>query len=143
MAAFSARNARIIFDSVNLLGLTWTINAKVDEVDVSNFEGEGYADYIGGLWEADISFDAIHYGGSVASTTLFPGRITSGYFYLDAGTAKAVYNNAVSEASAASGRYFYFSSLLVTSINVSAEIRSFVKLSVSAKNKGKFTYPMP
>lgn len=143
MPAFSARNARIHFDGVYLLGLKWTVNAKVDELDVSNFEGEGYVDYIGGLWEADISFDAIHHGGAVAATTLFPGRICSGTFYLDAGTAKAVYNNAVTETSVAPGRAFTFPSLLVTSVNVDAEVRGFVRLSVTAKNKGKFTYPMP
>lgn len=150
MPAFSARNARIIFDGSALLGLKWTINAKVDEIDVSSFESEGYVDYIGGLWEADVSFDAIHPGGPSAVTTLYPGRVSTGVFYLDAGTAKAVYNNAVADippgfttSSAAQGRFFSFPYLLITSVSVDAEVRGFVRLSVTAKNKGKFTYPMP
>lgn len=145
MPAFSARNARISLEGVNLLGLKWTVNAKVDEVDVSSFESYGYADYIGGLWEADISFDAIHNGGVTALTNLYPGRITvsPSYFYLDAGTSLQVYNNAVTIASAANGRRFIFASLLISSVSVDAEVRSFVRLSVTAKAKGPFTYPSP
>ena len=144
MPAFSARNARIQIEGVNILGLKWTVNTKVDSIDVSNFEGQGYADFIGGLWEADISFDAIHPGGVAAVTTIYPGYITTAAssFFLDAGTALRV-DTGGAIASAAAGRGFSFPSLLIESISVDAELRSFVRFSCTAKAKGPFLFPKP
>lgn len=140
MPAFSARNARINYDGSNLLGLKWSINVKVDEIDVSNFEGLGYVDYIGGLWEADISFDAIHPGGAAVSyTNLYPGAIVPATFYLDSGSA--IHVRTVAGIATASNRSFSFGNMLLTSVSIEAETRSFIRFSATAKNCGLFTWP--
>lgn len=146
MAAFSARNARISYEGTNLLGLKWSINVKVDEIDVSNFEGRGYVDYIGGLWEADVSFDAIvdnSRAGPGNFTQIWPGKLTLPViFYFDAGTARHVTTAAlVASATVPATRGFLFGSLLITSVSVEAEVRSFVRMSVTAKNAGLFSMP--
>lgn len=143
MPAFSARNSRIRFEGVGILGLKWTVNTKVDEIDVSNFEGGGYADYIGGLWEADISFDAIVDSAAIIGNfiTIYAGKTTGVVdFYMDIGTAVSPYA-AVVTTQPATTRRLTFPSLLITSVSIDAEVRSFVRMSVSAKNKGSYSLP--
>lgn len=143
MAAFSARNARIILNSTSFPGLKWTINTRVDEIDTSNFETRGYTDYTAGLWDADVSFDLIHPGGaSPVLAGLYPGAtVTDCRFYLDYAALPPLNVYTAASDGNASTRYFQFAYLLVTSMSIDAEVRSFVRVSVTAKNKGQFTFP--
>ena len=140
MAAFSARNARVIYEGLALLALKWTVNVKADELDVSNMESQGYADFIGGLWEADISIDAI-VDSANAAFYIWPGKSTSTVtFYFDSGTARKITNNNQYDAST-TAKTIAFNSLFISSVNVDAEVRGFVRMSISAKNKGYFQMP--
>lgn len=143
MAAFSARNARISFEDTWLLALKWTVNIKADELDVSNMESQGYADYIGGLWEADISFDAI-VDSAVASNSFYiwPGKNTGTVtFYFDYSTNVPSITNNNAQVASATTKNIAFTSLFLSSVNIDAEVRGFLRMSVSAKNKGVFQMP--
>ncbi len=165
MSAYSARNARVTVTSAgavttNLMATKWTVNMKVDELDVSNFEGFGYVDYIPGLWEADISFDAIWGSGAAAvvptaslggTTALsaaaeqplvppifYPGTYTGIRLFMDSGRATDPAGAAMASNDATA---WSFPKCLICSASHDAEVRGFIKYSITAKNKGIFSLP--
>lgn len=128
MAFYSAKNARVSVGNTNLFAMKWSINTKVDELDVSNFEGQGYAQWIGGLLDADISVDCVwdaNQNPTGNPPNLIPGQLVSTVkFYADwrgLGPFGA-------------GEAWTFPSLLITALNQETEVRSFIKYSWTAKN---------
>lgn len=146
--AFSAKNARILYSTNTwLLATKWTINVKVDELDYSNFESQGYTVYTGGLWDADISFDAFVDGGGTdpfsTGAVLTPGNVVGPFkFYLANTTAAASVGNNVVVPPTSLPNFWSFPSLFIATVNMDTEVRGFVRYSVTAK-PGAAGWTMP
>jgi hypothetical protein len=128
MAAFSAKNARVKINGTFYKAMKWAVKVKVDEVDISNFETGGYADYTSGLLEAEISVEGFYDSGNPPYPNLTPGSILSNVLlYVDFVNIP--------------GSFWSFPSVLVFDTDNDAEARGTVKFSFRGKNKGTFSFP--
>lgn len=53
----SAKNAKVRIGTQILVAKKWTVTPKSDKLDVSNFEGGGFYEFIGGLVQADVEIE--------------------------------------------------------------------------------------
>lgn len=128
MATYAGKRARVQVNGSNLCATKWSVTNKVDELDVTCFEGNGFAAYDAGVYDADITFDAFwEYNVHAAPPLLVAGANAVIRLYIDYG--------------ALAGTYFNFPTALLTNVTVDAEVRGMVKYSVTAKAHGTYTYP--
>jgi hypothetical protein len=139
MAFYAAKNARVKLGAVNIYAMRWTINAKTDDLDVSNCEGGGFGTYIPGLIDADVTFDGIW--DSVQDPFANPPNISPGAFFgnglTGANATCKFYLDYVNLAS-----FWSFSSLLITSVSQDTDVRGFLKFSCTSKGCGAYTMPV-
>jgi hypothetical protein len=139
MAFYSAKNARVQINGSNLFAMRWTITAKTDDLDVTNFESGGFGIYFGGIMDADITFDAVW--DSVQDPfanppTIQPAAIL-GNGQTGAGATVKFFLDWINL-----GVFWSFSGILVTSVTQDTDVRGFIKFSVAAKNAtGAYTMP--
>ena len=131
MPAFSAKQARVQINGTNVLANKWSCKIKVDELDITNFETSGYADYIGGVIEAEVDCD-IQWNSSAHPTSNPPNlvagaTITNLKLYLDLANLH--------------GAFFLFPSFLILDCSAEAEARGILRFTFRGKNKGTFSYP--
>jgi len=126
---FSAKNAKVRLNGNTFTAKSWTVEATADEIDVSNFEGNGFSDAIGGLKNATITVEYDFDGQSNpfdAPITLAPGQT---------GTNVRLYLNGTT------GPYWSFPSVLVTATPNSANVKEALKGTIRMRNKGTYTAP--
>jgi len=140
MAAFSAKYARVQLSGVNMFALKWTITTKTDALDVTNFEGNGYAAYIGGILDADVSCDCIF--DSAQAPMVNPPNIVPaallGNGLTGAGSSVKFY---LDRTGAAYAGFWSFSQLLIETVNMDTEVRGFIRFTFTAKNNGVYAFP--
>jgi hypothetical protein len=140
MAAFSAKFARVQLSGVNMVALKWTINAKTDALDVTNFEGSGYAAYIGGILDADISCDCVF--DSVQAPFANPPALAPaallGNGLTGAGSAVKFY---LDRTGATYAGFWSFANILIETCNMDTEVRGFVRFTFTARNNGAYLMP--
>ncbi len=131
MSAKSGHKGRIKVNSTVLRSHRWSVNDRVEDFDVTTFENLGFGDYIPGLRDGDISFDA--YWDPVdnpfsAPLSLVPGTFASSIqLFIDKGAITEVYS---------------FGFPLIVSVNMETATRMATHYSVTAK--GAYTiFTMP
>ncbi len=131
MAIFSGKNARVTVGVTDLCMVKWTINGKVDELDVTCFESGGYAEYQGGFQEADINFEGFWELDDHANPpNIMPNTFNALTIFMD-------------RINAGAGVSFFTSDFFISTVTVDAEARGMVKITVSGKASGQFNYPGP
>jgi hypothetical protein len=125
----SAKNAKVRIGATVYTARRWNVNPTAEELDITNFEGAGFADRISGIVDAEITVDADW--DSAASNFANPPNIVTGQTLLN---VKLFLNDTT-------GAFWNFPSVLVTTTPVTAEVRGKVEVSFTAKSKGIFTYP--
>jgi hypothetical protein len=133
MAAFlpvSAKNAKVRLNGTTYTARKWTVTPTVEELDITNFEGAGYADRIAGIYDAEIMVEADW--DSANNNFDNPPSIVVGTILL----------NVVLYLNDTSGPFWSFPSALITTTPNTADVRGKVELNFTAKTKGTFTYPV-
>lgn len=142
MPAYAGYNCRVTLNGTTLRGNNVTINVKADIHDVTAFDQDtfvapedataGYANFISGVLEADISLEA-HY---FTEDNPFAGALAI--------AAGAYYNNLLIrlEKTRAPGVLWTFSKVVLESLDFMEQVRDAIHFSARFKNRGKiWTYP--
>lgn len=124
MAVYSGKFARIQIGGVNLTSTRWTVNCKVDALDITTQSDLGYGRYQGGVMDADISFEAFWDG------TNNPFNVPS--LKPNSTVAITIFVDRVNLPNAAT-QTFIFPEVFVESVSTDAEVRGMVKYTVSGK----------
>lgn len=142
MPGISGKNSRITFNGVNLLGTRWSLNLKVDEVDITNFEsptavliagGPTYSinQYVMGFFDYEFTADAVWNSGTAVLNSppgIFPGfSPTTVTLEPDRATA------------AMAGKTIVFTKPMVTACTAQTEVRGAVTYNFSMKNGNETT----
>jgi len=125
----SAKNAQVRFGNYVFTAKKWQVNPKGDALEITNFEGGGFADWIGGVIECDFTIDADW--DSASDPFANPPNIVVTSIL---STIK-LYTNLVGSA------FWSFPSALVTDTPFSADVRQTESFSCTCKAKGTFQYP--
>ncbi len=142
MAAISTRNARVRVTELttntvaNILATHWTVEVRSDEIDVTNFETGGFAQFLPSYVEAHISVDGFYETGGTPFTNgiagaglILSGNYVSIFCYMN---RQNVLNNA-----------FRFDAAWIMTASGSSAVRDAARVSFTAKNFGQFFYPGP
>lgn len=121
MAALAGFLGRIIVNGTNLHAYHWTIDAKVDDFDVTTFENFGVGQYEAGIADFDISFDA--YYDPVDNPFNGPLNLTPGFF----AAITIRYNKAGATQS------WTFPNVLITSVHNETGVRDVIRYTVTGK----------
>jgi hypothetical protein len=127
----SAKNAQVRIGSYVFTAKSWRVNPTSDALDITNYEGGGFADFISGIIQAEFTIEADW--DSAADPFANPPNIVVGAVL----TNTALYTNLASPASA----HWSFPSALVTETPFTAVIRETLFTTVTCKSKGIFQYP--
>ncbi len=132
----SAKNAVVRYTPAGgtiytLTAKKWAITPKVDALDITNFEGDGFADWIGGILEADVTIDFDWDSDADGNPfndppDLSPGAI-DGQFQL--------FTNGLTSP------FWQFPLTLVVDTPQTAEVRGVITGTLSFKSKGVFIAP--
>ncbi len=129
---FSAKNAKVRVNSTVVTSKKWTVEIDGGDNDITNFEGGGFSDTIGGILSATItvSFDYDSSLNMFASggLNLVPGQ---------KGTNLILYLNDTTNATAC----WTFPSFLVCPHTTDADVKANMAGTYKFKNKGSFTAP--
>jgi hypothetical protein len=124
----SAKNAKVRINGAVYTAKKWSVNPTADELDITNFEGQGYGDRIAGILDAEFTVEADwdsennNYG---SPPNIVPGAPLT--------EVKLFLNDT-------SGLFWRFPLALVISVPSNAEVRGLLTISFTAKNKGIY-YP--
>lgn len=128
---FAAYNASVRINGNTLIAKKWEVNNKADKLDVSNFEGGGFKEYIGGMVDCDVSIEFDWYGTAGgnpfdAPLSILPSTaLTNVRLYVN-GTA---------------GPFWSFPSFFVESVTNTADTKQQMTLRVTGSSTGTFTDP--
>lgn len=124
----SAKNAVVRVNGSAVVSKRWVVTPKADALDVTNFEGGGYGDYIAGIVEADITieFDFDSSNPQYSNPpNLAAGQTISNLLLYTNGTSSAKWT---------------FASALVTESPNEAAVRDALKGTATLKSKGSFSF---
>jgi len=131
MAFYSAKNAkvRIGAGATVLTAKSWTVTSEADELDVTNFEGGGYTEVIGGIKKITVQIELDLDGA--ANPFDSPRSITPGSTIV---TVKLYLNDTT-------GPYWSIPTLYIRSCSNPMEVRQSARLSISGTGTGSFVHP--
>lgn len=136
---FSAKQAKITSNTGKTVTANkWTVNYKGDKIDVSNFEGGGFYQFISGLKQLDVTIE-LPWDGQAAGATggnpfdaggplLVPGTTVSALkLYLNKGVA--------------ADPFWDVTSFVVESANNVADVKGAMVLTITGSATGSFVAP--
>lgn len=137
MAAFtplSAKNAkvRITVNSTTSFVFTakrWTVSPRVDPLDITNFEGEGFADWLGGIKECEFTIEADY--DSLNDPFQDPPDLVAGSII---GPVLLYTDDIPSD-------HWNFPNVLVVETPMTAAVRELIGITITCKAKGAFMEP--
>jgi len=132
MAACSTKNARVEVGTPfsTLEATKWTVEARADEIDVTNFESGGYTDYLTSYIDANGTVDAFWDKSTnvpfADPPLVLPGNQLAVRLHLHKNTVDA---------------YYDFPVAIILSSSVDAAVRDVIRYNFTFRNKGYFVYP--
>ena len=132
MAAFtplSAKFAQVRFNSVTVTAKKWTVTPTADALDITNFEGNGYADWIAGIYQADFTVEGDWDSANDQFAT--PPNFTIGAVIVNV----KLFTNSLASA------FWNFPVALITETPMTAAVRESITFVMTCKAKGSFVYP--
>jgi hypothetical protein len=129
-SVISCKKSRVRLDGIDLYANRWSIEIRADELDVTNFESDGYVEYITAYVDATITVDALWDTAfndfSLAGGGVNVGRsIDTCRFYLNRDA----------------GLLFEFSTIVIVSVTPEASVRDVMRYSFTARPRGSWIYP--
>lgn len=84
MAFKSGKNGKVRINSATLAVTNWRVEPRVDKLDTTNSESAGVGEYIGGVFDIDVTltFD-YNYGGAPFGTLLPGTTVSTVVLYID------------------------------------------------------------
>jgi hypothetical protein len=137
MAVFSAKCGAISANGQVFPGSSWRVQVGADELDVTNFTTQGYADYITNYVNAQFTLEIYWDPAIVAGPFAFfktGEHITELRLAFSGGGSPTV-------APSNPAFYFRFPSALTTNVSFEAMLKDIVKYTITGRNKGVFYYP--
>lgn len=129
MAFFSAKNAKVRIGATVLTAKSWTVTAEADELDVTNFEGNGYTEVIGGVKKLTVQIE-IDWDSAAnpfdSPRSIIPGSTIS--------TVKLYVNDTT-------GPYWSIGTLFIRSVSNPMEVRQSARVSINGTGSGSYTLP--
>jgi hypothetical protein len=129
MATFrSGKSGYVTSAGITLPVTGWTVNDTSEKIDVTNAAGNGFAEFISGIYQGDVSFTAIVDFDRLPNSTpgLIKGATVAVRLYLGLG---------------GTGPY-YGGNLIVESCNYSSAVRGQpVQAAISGSFTGTYTEP--
>ncbi len=134
-APLSAKSAKVRIGAgpTTITAKKWTVAMKVDELDTSNFEGNGYTDRIAGLKDATITIE-FDIDTDAAGTNPWDA---AGYNFTP-GTVLATVKLYLNDTT---GPFWLFTSAIILDFNNPTDVKEALKGTVTMKNKGTITPP--
>lgn len=132
MAAFtplSAKFAQVRFGSSVITAKKWTVTPTADMLDITNFEGNGFADWIAGIYQADFTVEGDWDSANDQFANPFSfviGTIVTGV---------KLYTNTIASA------FWSFPTAIISETPMTAAVRETITFVITMKAKGSFTYP--
>lgn len=133
MAVYSGKFAQITIGGINLTSTRWTVNCKVDALDITTQKDIGMGRYQGGVMDTDVSFEAFWDG------TNNPFNVPDLRPNSTVGPV-TIFIDSLNLPNAATNT-FIFPELFIESVSTDAEVRGMVKYTVSAKTVDGYTMP--
>ncbi len=138
MALTHGYNSDILINgAVSLCASKWSVNTKVDEIDVSNFCDPGYAAWLGGPADADITIEGVLGSAAGESPTTVLLLRTLGDLRIGSLASINIYPDVGLSAAAS----WSFPTALVCSWNMESSPRDAVRWTLTAKANGPWTEP--
>jgi hypothetical protein len=137
MASFhplSAKNAKVRITTPSSTSFVftakrWTVTPRVDPLDITNFEGEGFADWLGGIKECEFTIEADY---DTANDPFFdPPDIVAG----------AIIGPVLLYTDDIPSDHWNFAKALVVETPMTAAVRELITITLTCKAKGTFTEP--
>lgn len=137
MPAFSTRNARVEVGTASvptqrIRATRWSVEIRSDEIDVTNFETGGFAEFLPGYVEATFSVDGFWERGG------FPFQ--QGGILVAAGNLVEV--TLYAHRSTDNDDWFYFPQAFILSCAGESAVRDAARVSFTGRNFGEFQYPL-
>lgn len=131
MAFHAGYNARVEIDSVVFCAIRWSVNESVDDLDTTNFCGDGYATRIRGIRQAEITLE-------------MNWDETNNFFMTppDAQVGEKVVIELYPDVDSNPADKYDFPSVLVTGINFDVDVRGLVKTTLTGMSDGSYTIPV-
>ena len=125
----SAKNAKVRVNGSTLYAVKWDVDPTSDMLDISNFEGGGYRNFIEGLKQATVTVEGWWDGG--ANPFDVPLSIKNG----------SILTNFRCYVSDTTGPYWDFPSAIVEGTPMSADVGMEIKWRFTVRAKGTYTFP--
>lgn len=125
----SAKNAKVRFGATTLTAKKWTVTPKADKLDVTNFEGTGFYECIGGIKTADVTieFDLDGAANNYDIASIQPGNNNTS-------VVKLYLNDTA-------GPYWQFSNFFIETMPNAADVKTAQTGTLTGCGSGVFIYP--
>ncbi len=131
MAFHAGYNAQVQIDGVTFCAIRWSVNESVEDLDTTNFCGDGYATRIRGIRQAEITIEM-----NWDETNNF--NMTPPNAQVGEKVAIDLWPDVDSNPT----DIYDFSSVLVTGINFDVDVRGLVKTTLTGMSDGSYLIPV-
>ncbi len=130
MAFHAGYNATVGIESIIFCATRWSVNESVEDLDTTNFCGDGYATRIRGIRQAEITIE-------------MNWDDTNNFFMLppNAQVGEKILIELYPDFDSNPVDKYNFSSALITGINFDVDVRGLVKTTLTAMSDGSYIIP--
>jgi hypothetical protein len=124
--AYSAKNAKVRIGATVVVAKQWDVEPQVDELDVTNFEGGGYHEVIGGIKKLTVNIQLDDNGLENIYDVIKPGD--------DAALVKLYLNDTA-------GPFWYIPYLFISRMPQRADVKAAMSDTIQGTGNGSWSYP--
>jgi hypothetical protein len=125
---YSAKNARVTFNSVAVVAKRWQISEKVDRLDTTNFESSGLEESIAGIKSLSFTIELDDDSAATIADRISTGLKSTGgvlKFFLNASTAGV-------------GPYWQITTPFIESRGYNADVKSPMGIQIQGTGSGTY-----
>ncbi len=131
MAFHAGYNAQVQIDDVVFCAIRWSVNESVEDLDTTNFCGDGYATRIRGIRQAEITIEMNW--DETNNFNMTPPNAQVG---------EKVNIELFPDFDSNPTDQYSFTSVLVTGINFDVDVRGLVKTTLTGMSDGSYSIPV-
>ncbi len=131
MAFHAGYNAQVQIDDIIFCAIRWSVNESVEDLDTTNFCGDGYATRIRGIRQAEITIEMNWDDGN--NFFMVPPNAQVG---------EKINIELYPDFDSNPGDAYVFPSVLITGINFDVDVRGLVKTTLTGMSDGTYSIPV-
>ncbi len=131
MAFHAGYNAQVEIDSVVFCAIRWSVNESVEDLDTTNFCGDGFATRIRGIRQAEITIEMNW--DETNNFNMTPPNAQVG---------EKVVIELYPDVDSNPADKYDFGSVLVTGVNFDVDVRGLVKTTLTGMSDGSYSIPV-